>query len=68
MCHNVSTQAPPPKWNIPKHAQHQMSSRRDDAIFDDATTSITTRCLAVMTKSLSKVLGRFPTIKSITGR
>jgi hypothetical protein len=25
----------------------------DDAIFDDATTSITTRCLAVMTKSLS---------------
>jgi hypothetical protein len=42
--------------------------RRDDAIFDDATTSITTRCLAVMTKSSSKVLGRFPTIKSITGR
>jgi hypothetical protein len=23
---NVSTQAPPPKWNMPKHAQHQMSS------------------------------------------
>jgi hypothetical protein len=26
--HNVSTQAPPPKWNMPKHAQtnhHQMS-------------------------------------------
>ncbi|EFX65312.1 hypothetical protein DAPPUDRAFT_264852 [Daphnia pulex] len=27
--------------------------RRDDAIFDDATTSITTRCLAVMMKSSS---------------
>jgi hypothetical protein len=24
--HNVSRQAPPPKWNMPKHAQHQMSS------------------------------------------
>jgi hypothetical protein len=23
---NVSTQAPPPKWNMPKHAHHQMSS------------------------------------------
>jgi hypothetical protein len=33
--------------------------RRDDAIFDDATTSINTRCLAVMTKSSSKVLGRY---------
>jgi hypothetical protein len=27
--------------------------RRHDAIFDEATTSITTRCLAVMTKSSS---------------
>ncbi len=35
---------------------------------DDATTSITTRCLAVMTKSSSKVLGGFPTLQSITGR
>jgi hypothetical protein len=42
--------------------------RRDDAIFDDVTTSITTRCLAVMTKSSSKVLGRFLTINSFTGR
>jgi hypothetical protein len=33
-----------------------------------STTSITTRCLAVMTKSSSKVLGRFPTLQSITGR
>jgi hypothetical protein len=30
--------------------------RRDDAIFDDATTSIITRCLAVMTKSSSKIV------------
>jgi hypothetical protein len=42
--------------------------RRDDTIFEDATTSITTRCLAVMTKSSSKGLGRFLTINSFTGR
>ncbi|EFX77997.1 hypothetical protein DAPPUDRAFT_105672 [Daphnia pulex] len=31
-------------------------------------TASATRCLAVMTKFSSKVLGRFPTIKSITDR
>ncbi len=42
--------------------------RRDDAIFDDATSPPDVYSIAVMTKSSSKVLGRFPTIKSITGR
>ncbi|EFX69949.1 hypothetical protein DAPPUDRAFT_113117 [Daphnia pulex] len=32
--------------------------RRDDAIFDDATTSITTRCLAVITKSSNRATGK----------
>jgi hypothetical protein len=41
---NVSTQAPPPKWNMPKQITTRCR-RRDDAIFDDATISITTRYL-----------------------
>jgi hypothetical protein len=54
--------------NMPKQITTRCR-RRDDAIFDDATTIITTRCLAVMTKSSSKVVtGRFPTLQSITGR
>jgi hypothetical protein len=59
---NVSTQAPPPNGTCPNMPNTRCRRR------DDATTRITTRCLAVMTKSLSKVLGRFLTIKSITGR
>jgi hypothetical protein len=41
--------------NMPKQITTRCRRRDDaifdDAIFDDATTSITTRCLAVMTKS-----------------
>jgi hypothetical protein len=42
--------------------------RRDDAIFYDATSPPDVYSIAVMTKSSSKVLGRFPTLQSITGR
>jgi hypothetical protein len=76
---NVSTQAPPPKWNMPKHAHHRCHAQTcpPPDVVAVMTQSLMTQqpasppdvySIAVMTKSSSKVLGRFPTIKSITGR
>jgi hypothetical protein len=70
---SVSTQAPPPKAFM-EHAQTCPSPPDVVAVM---TQSLMTQqpasppdvySIAVMTKSSRKVLGRFPTKKSITGR
>jgi hypothetical protein len=66
----VSTQAPPPKA-FTEHAQTCPNKSPPDvvAVMTQQPASPTdVYSIAVMTKSSSKVLGRFPTLQSITGR
>jgi hypothetical protein len=65
MCQQCVNTGSSPKM---EHAQTCPTPDVVAVMTQSSTTSITTRCLAVMTKSSSKELGRSPTIKFITGR
>ncbi len=67
---SVSTQAPPPKAFM-EHAQTCPNKSPPDVVAVMTQLSASppdVYSIAVMTQSSSKVLGRFLTIKSITGR
>ncbi len=70
---NVSTQAPPPKMELAQTCPHKsppdvVAVMTQSLMTQQPASPPDVYSIAVMTKSSSKVLGRFPTIKSFTGR